>query len=132
MSINKANADIYFSTHYNSAVWNAFPHESRTNAISSARREFSRALGRAMNDDESAYVEGDMVREEYAVYEQALYFLRTGRIADGNSAAPYPVAMPESGSDNANKRSDATPHPRYSEDALRWLGQYNGVSLSRG
>lgn len=128
IDINSVN--IYFASSHESSVWTAYPIEARIAAIASARRIFGRALGRALNDNEAAYQEGDMYREEYAVAEQALYLLRTGKIADGQSNSPYPVAMPTS--EHLVQAPKARPHPMYSETALRWLGNYNSICVIRG
>lgn len=123
MAINITNADAYFSNHHKTAIWTAFDTDMREVAIQSARRILSRGLGRAMNDNETDYKEGDMSRDEYAVYEQAIHLLEHGRIATEPEAMPYPTAMPESG------RPDATEEraPYYNPEALRWLGNYNSV-----
>jgi hypothetical protein len=128
--IDITGANAYFAEHYAGAVWLAFPIAARTAAIASARRLLAKALGRAMNDDEPAYVEGQMYSEAFSCYEQALYFLQTGRIADGANNSPYPVAMSTAGEDKPIAK--AQPHPLYSEAALRWLAQYNTVSITRG
>jgi hypothetical protein len=130
--IDITGANAYFAEHYAGSVWLAFPVAARTAAIASARRLLAKALGRAMNDDNdwADYTEGDISNEGAAVYEQSLYFLQTGRIADGASSSPYPVAMGTAG--EAKPVAKAQPHPLYSEAALRWLANYQTVSITRG
>ncbi len=124
-TINRADADQYFGAHAKTAEWFGFPEGSREGAIAGARRTLSRGLGRELYEYE-AYSEGDQARDDYAVYEQALYDLQRSRVSDPTSGIPYPVAMPSQSETTIPFTS------LYSPDALRWLGAVNAVSCVRG
>lgn len=118
-------AEAYFAGHPRGAVWAAFPGESREAAVAHARRVLSRGLNRKLDDALDAYEEGDRYRDDYAVYEQALHMLSTGRVGDANAGAPYPVAMQPAGDGPTN------PPDLYAPEALRWLG-WTGAAVIRG
>lgn len=118
-------AETYFASHPRGAVWAAFTSEARAAAVVHARRVLSRGLNRALSDTLSAYVEGDRYRDDLAVYEQALHMLETGRVADGSSGMPYPVAV------QPQAEGDSRPPELYAPEALRWLG-WTGVAVIRG
>ncbi len=128
--INKANADLYFSEHVKSPVWMGFTDELREAAILSARRLLSRDLKRALDDNEPEYEEGDYFRDEYAIYEQAIYMLENNRVVSLNQeSSPYPIAEAPHG-----PQQDSLPTKKpfiYAEEALRWLG-VNGAAVVRG
>jgi len=126
MSINLAGAQTYFgaSSHHKAAVWAAFGQGHRTGAIAAARRVMSRGLGRAMSDTETAYVEGDRTRDEYAVYEQALWMLENGQVADATGNDPVPVLTGKA--DAAESKQGAG---MYAPEALRWLGVTVAASI---
>lgn len=125
------NAQIYFSasSHHKAAIWAAFGASHRHGAIAAARRMLSRALGRAMKDDEAAYVEGDRTRDEYAVYEQALWMLEHGQVADATGSDPVPVLTGQT--DPAGKASGDNSFTVLSPEALRWFG-WTGAAVIRG
>lgn len=106
-------AERYFAqgNHVESAAWAAFPPSARRGAVIQARRLLERALGRALKDDEADFNPGDTARDEFAVYEQALYILSHSRIYDAGSQAPYPTAL--------NQVSDGI--GGISREALRWF-----------
>lgn len=125
-------SQIYFSdtNHYKAAVWSAFEQYRKIAAIATARRILSRAIfpKRSLNDNEAAYSEGDARRDEYAVYEQALWLLEHGQVADASGSAPVPVLIGEV--DSAGVDSDGVAG-LFAPEALRWLG-WSGVSAIRG
>jgi len=126
--INADGATIFFSTHLKGNIWTMTPESSQAAAIAQARMILSRALGRAMNDSEATYAEGDQTRDEYAVYEQALYLIENGTIANAQGSAPQPILV---------GATDAPDIPRngisalYAPEALRWLG-YTGAVVVKG
>lgn len=124
------NAQIYFgaSNHHKSAVWSGFGTSHRRGALAAARRVLSRGLGRAMADDEEAYTEGDRTRDEYAVYEQALWMLENGQVADATGNDPVPVLTGRPDAVDVARRPGAD---LYAPEALRWLGMTGG-SVVRG
>ena len=89
MAIDAKGAGNYFKTTTFSQVWGEYSTEQRTAAIEQAKRELSKALRRPMDEDEPPYVAGDTRRDEYAVYEQALYTLvRDAQPTGGGAAIP--------------------------------------------
>jgi hypothetical protein len=128
--IDYDGSQTYFEpeNHYKAAIWSGFDTERRTAAIATARRILARTLDRTINDDEADYIEGDRTRDEYAIYEQALWMLENGQIADGSGSGPVPIltgATDTAGVDNKGVAG------LYAPEALRWLG-WNGVSVIRG
>lgn len=131
MAITFENAQAYFdgANHNRASVWAAFDEQHRLGAIATARRGIARMLGRAMKDTEAAYKEGDRVRDEFAVYEQALYLLETGVVANGAASDPVPIlAGNEKAQEVAGKKD---PQRVIGPEALRWLG-WGGVEIIRG
>ena len=89
MAINVQGASEYFRNTTFSAKWAEYSTEQRAAAVAQAKRELSKALGRAMREDEPPYADGDTKRDEYAVYEQALYSLvRDAEPMGGGAAIP--------------------------------------------
>lgn len=89
MAITVQGASAYFRTTSFSEKWEEYSTDQQHAAIAQARRELAKALGRPMRDDEPPYAEGDAKRDEYAVYEQALYSLvRDAEPAGGGAAIP--------------------------------------------
>ena len=131
MAITFENAQAYFDpeNHHRSAVWAGFQETHRRGAIASARRGLARLLGRAMKENEAAYKEGDRIRDEFSVYEQALYLLETGVVANGSASDPVPILA---GNEEAQKAAGNKGRPSVvGPEALRWLG-WGGVEIIRG
>jgi hypothetical protein len=128
--INLTGAQTYFgaASHHKAAVWAAFGQGHRTGAIAAARRTLSRSLGRALDDAESAYVEGDRTRDEYAVYEQALWMMENGQVADATGNDPVPVLTGKA--DAADGPADRR-YGAFAPEALRGLG-WTGAATIRG
>ncbi len=123
------NADTYFKAHPMGAVWNEYSTDQRKSAIEYAKRELSRALGRPMREDEPQYVYGDRTRDEYAVYEQALYVLL--RDCQPKSAGVVmPSAEPDEAQPTAHTMASGKDH--FAAEALRWLGGIVRVETVRG
>lgn len=127
--IDYNGAQEYFGQHVRGSVWAAFSEEVRRAAVVHARRVLSRALSRDLRDDLEPYVEGDRYRDDFAVYEQAIYMLETGRVASGTAGMPYPVAVKPSGRSRPAKGEREK--PLIAPEALRWLG-WTGASVLRG
>lgn len=127
--INFDSAQVYFgaSSHHKAAVWAAFGAGHRKGAIAAARRVLTRGLGRTLDDSESAYAEGDRTRDEYAVYEQALWMLENGQIADATGNDPVPVLTGQPDASEARSPGAGL----YAPEALRWLG-VTGAAVIRG
>jgi hypothetical protein len=88
----------------------------------------TRALGRPLNDAEAAYSEGDRTRDEYAVYEQALWMLENGQIADATGNDPVPILA---GRQDTADGSGGNSFSLFASEALRWLG-WTGAAAIRG
>ncbi len=115
--ITTQNANAYFAGHTLARAWDEYSGAQKDAAILRARRELSRELGRPMRDDEPAYKEGDQIRDEYAVYEQAAYLLLRDVHPEGSGSA-QPVL-------DAQEAPTLVPQAfcgKWSRDALRWLG----------
>ena len=115
--ISVQNANLYFDGHTLARAWNEYSGAQKDAAILRARRELAREFGRPMNDDEPPYREGDQMRDEYAVYEQAAYLLLRDVHPEGSGAA-QPVL-------DAQEGPSLVPQAfcnKWSRDALRWLG----------
>jgi len=130
MSISANGALEYFSTHVEGVVWQAYGEALQAMAIVHARRELSRMLGRELSDSESAYVEGDQLRDEYAVYEQALYLLRMSSMPNAESSAPV-FATPDP--DSKPSAGVVLRHGLgIAPGACRWLGVRTTYAVVRG
>lgn len=89
MAIDVQGASAYFKKTTFSAKWAEYSTEQKAAAIAQAKRELGKALHRPMREDEPPYVDGDAKRDEYAVYEQALYTLvRDADPMGGGAAIP--------------------------------------------
>lgn len=127
--IDVDNADAYFATRTMGRHWAEYSAQQRKAAIDQAKRDFSRALGRPMAENEGAYVYGQQKRDDFAVYEQALYTLLRDIQPDGT------------GTDIPSLEGDERKTPAYtlgegkgkwSEEALAWLGASSRVEVVMG
>ena len=118
ISIDSANA--YFSNHSRRADWEGFSTGQRNAALAQAVRDFSRALGRPLRDDEPTFRLGDRRRDEFAAYEQALYSLIRDAPAEGELQSPVPSLNPDESA--APRKSLSTGRGKWSAEALAWLG----------
>lgn len=116
--ISVGNANNYFAGRTVGKFWNEYTGEQKDAAIAQARRDLARALGRPMKDDEPPYVEGDKMRDEYAVYEQAVYTLLRDASPEGGGTSVPPLDGEEVRMKNA---SMAVGGGRWSIEALSWL-----------
>ena len=114
------NADAYFKAHPMSASWSEYTAEQRKTAIEYSKRELSRALGRALKEDEPQYRYGDRTRDEYAVYEQALYVLLRDCQPKTAGGVVMPAAEPDEAKPPAHTMANGKDH--FAAEALRWLG----------
>ena len=132
MAIDLDSADIYFGAqnHPLSAVWFAFTEAQRTGAVAHARQSFERALRRTMRENYTGldYPDKDprkYLRDDYAVFEQALHELRSAPQSSPASMPPYPVAAD---ANTGNVYPYAT--EPWGREAMRWLG-WTGGSVIR-
>lgn len=121
MSITLDRAAEYFKKHVSRDLWNEYSADQKERAILQARRDLSRALGRAIRDDEPPYREGDRTRDEFAVYEQAIYTLLREENPRGVAESPVPslnqTEVPAPG------RSRMSGYGKYAPEALSWLAK---------
>lgn len=118
MSITVERASQYFRTRTAGASWNEYSTEQKELAIAQARRDLSKALGRPMRDDEPEYREGDRTRDEYAVYEQALFtMLRDMNPKIGSGIVP---SLDQTKAQE-QRITIGLARRRWSEEALSWL-----------
>lgn len=116
--ITVANANAYFGAHSYCEAWNEYSGTQKELAITQARRDLARVVGRPMRDDEPPYQEGDKKRDEYAVYEQALYTLLSGVQPKGGGSA-VPSLEPDERKPKGKTLS--TGSDKWSIEALSWL-----------
>ena len=114
------NANNYFSGHALSRAWNEYSGEQKDAAILQAKRELSAELARPMAEDEPPYKFGDRTRDEYAVYEQAVFILLQRCHPEGGGDA-----TPVLDAENAKTLVPDSFAGRWSKDAIRWLGRVN-------
>ena len=120
-------ARAYFTNHVRHGEWEAFGLDQRKAAIEQAKRDLSRALGRAMNEDEASYMFGDRTRDEFAVYEQALYTLIRDAPEMGEAGNPVPSLSPDESTPARHALSSGA--AKWSREALAWLGAKQLVEL---
>lgn len=127
MAIDVQGASAYFNTTTFAAVWAEYSKEQKQAAIAQAKRELAKAIGRAMNEDEPPYQIGETRRDEYAVYEQALYTLvRDAEPAGGGAAIPS--LDPDERRPVGYTLRDG--YGNWSKRALSWLADKLTVALS--
>lgn len=116
--INVQNANSYFAGRTVGRFWAEYSGAQKEAALSQARRELSRAIGRPMRDDEPPYQEGERKRDEYAVYEQALYSLLRDTMPEGTGEA-----LPSLNGDETKSKLSlmAVGGGKWSIEALAWL-----------
>lgn len=123
--ITVGGANAYFKAHTHGASWAEYTGEQKSVAIQQARRDLARAIGRPMRDDEPPYVEGEKRRDEFAVYEQALYILLRDVLPEaGGNAIP-----PLDGDERKTARETlSTGMGKWSIEALSWLSDKLSVT----
>lgn len=115
--ISVANANAYFSGHTLAKAWGEYSGAQKSSAIDQAKRELSADLGRPMAEDEPDYRLGDQTRDEYAVYEQAIYLLLRNVHPEGSGSA-----TPALEGENVATLVPASVGGRWSSAAIHWLG----------
>ena len=127
--IDVNGADAYFSTRTMGAAWLEFSATQRKCAIEQAKRDISRALRRPMNEGEPQYRPGDAVRDEYAVYEQALFTLLRDVNPNG-CGSDIPSIEPDEKRQHSYTLQSG--RGKWSEEALAWLGVSSHVATVMG
>lgn len=130
MSIDLAGANLYFAeaNHPRASVWNGFGNEPKLQqaAIANAKRIWARILKRELEDPDDATDVTEFPRDDFTVYEQALFDLENGIIADGSMATAKFIAG-RTKTDEARERSQDVLAPA----AMRW--QFRGrIMMTRG
>ena len=133
MAISLEKADEYFSpgNHSQAELWRKFTAQHRAGAIAEAKRELERDLARTLAEPVYTPVRPLMRRDDYAVYEQALWLLLSTPVGDasqGDAIAVLTGGLQSEG--GAAKNDGAHPRERFSPEALRWLG-WGGVVTVR-
>ena len=129
MAIDVNGADAYFSTRTSGDDWLSYSASQRKGAIEQAKRDFSRALGRPMREDEAQYRYGDRTRDEYAVYEQAFYTLLRDATQKG-AVSRTPSLNPDEHKEPRTVHS--TGYGKWSSEALAWLGASVRTEIVKG
>ena len=124
MNITVQNANAYFDGRTMGDMWDEYSGEQKQAALQEARRDLSRALRRPIRDDEPPYREGDSTRDEYAVYEQALYSRLKYAEPKGTGAA-----TPSLNGDETRPKSTRLEigGGKWSMEALAWLADKMSV-----
>lgn len=127
--IDLDGADRHFATRTLGRRWREFSADQRKAAVEQAKRDFSRALGRPMREDEPPFRYGDQVRDEFAVYEQALFSLLRDESPDLEGVS-VPSLEPDERQGAA--RSQGAGVGKWSAEALAWLGASGRVQTVMG
>lgn len=129
MEITPANANAYFApgNHDKADLWLRFDETRRAGAIATARRMFELELGRKMRETET---DESRWRDDFAVYEQALWLLLGGPVGDGRGDVVSILQGAAPAGQNAGGGQSPRGRDRWSLDALRWLGNV-GASCVR-
>lgn len=133
MQINLENANKYFApgNHAQSELWLKFTAAHRSGAIAQARRMFEMELRRPMREsDPEQFDPASPRRDDYAVFEQALWLLLGSPY--GNGAGGDAVAVLQGAVETAEGVSSYADgkRERWSREALRWLG-WGGIVTVR-
>jgi hypothetical protein len=128
--INADGAQVYFGSgsHPESATWTKFEATAQAAAIVQARRDIATVLRRALDESEATYAEGDVYREEFAVYEQALHIAKNTVFPnEEGTGAAFLGVDPEMGGEVRQRDPQ-----RLAPAALRWLTVGKRIKLVRG
>ncbi len=125
MAITATGASNYFKGTTFSDRWAEYSKEQKEAAIEMAKREFGRALGRPLKEDEPPYQIGDRVREEFAAYEQALFTLLRDAQPKGSGTLVPSLDQDEQKSPS-HTLGGSKDH--FSTRALAWLGQLSVIT----
>ena len=123
--IDARGATEYFKTTPFSAKWAEYSDDQKKAAVEMAKREFSRALGRPLDENEPPFKFGDRTREEYAAYEQALYTLLRDTEPNGGGSA---VPSLDQDDRNAPAVTLGGSKGQWSPRAMSWLGQIGVIA----
>jgi len=123
--IDVTGAANYFASSTLSQAWAEYSGKQKEAAIAQAKREFGRALGRPLREDEPPFQEGDQVREEYAAYEQAIYTLLRDAQPTGTGTA---VPSLDQDDQKAPAHTLAGSKGQWSPRALAWLGKLSVIA----
>lgn len=127
--ISIQNANAYFKNRTIGRQWELYSGAQKQAAIDQARRDLAKAIRRPMKDDEPPYREGDTKRDEYAVYEQAVYSLLRDTLPEGTGEATPNINGDEAKSANTQL---AVGGGKWSIEALSWLCDRLSVVTSLG
>lgn len=125
MAITAQGASEYFASTTFADWWAEYSSEQKEAAVEMAKREFGRALGRPLKEDEPPYQIGDKIREEFAAYEQALYTLMRDAKPKGGGAL---VSALDQDDQSPPAHTLGGSKNQFSTRALAWLGQPSVVT----
>lgn len=125
--INVSNANTYFEGRTVGRWWREYSGAQKSAAILQAKRDLAKAIKRPLNENEAEYKEGDTLRDEYAVYEQALYSLLRDALPEGTGEALPPINVEEK---RPKLESLSVGNGKWSVEALAWLCDKLTVSTS--
>lgn len=119
-------ADTYFDNHPENHLWTSFSADLRSKSVAEAERMVWAFLGGYNDlvhpDDYASATTKPRVRQDWAIYEQALFQLeKSGAIPNGEETTPKWIANNEDHEAEAFATDDAFPVV-ISEKAKFWLG----------
>ena len=120
-------ADDYFrpDKHIAGRLWDRFDDEEKRAALSHARRVIERIMGDDLTAP-AATADNSDVREDYALYEQALWILQHSpfRANAEDTGVAYDMTGPAG-------ENTPTGHERMAPETVRWL-HWHRVRMLRG
>ena len=116
------DCDAYYrpNNHIKGNKWNAYDSEIRNAAFVQAQRDIKLYLNRTLEDPSASQA---VYRDDYAVYEQALYMLENGNIQETTGAE----GVVKIGRDEESTKDDNWLSPQ----AIRFL-YINRLRMARG
>lgn len=123
-----ANLYFKFGRHQAADIWAGYSKGARMGAVESAKRTFSRALGRRLDENLPPYDYGQRLRDDFAVYEQALFLLQQTTQPNAVREAD-PVVADAVNTERSDNVYDNSLVGIYSPEALRWLGWSGHVAI---
>lgn len=122
---NVQDADAYFSpkNHVKAENWKAFSSDEKQAGFNQAKRELELSLGRDLQDPSTSTTR---IRDDYALYEQALFILENSKRVSGKGASAVVDLDKKKEGTREDKRG-----PLIAPEASRYLG-INRLKIVRG
>jgi hypothetical protein len=133
MSFDLSGANGYFrpGNHIRYAIWRGSDPDMQTSALAAAKRDVERLLDDTLTDADAS-ADGDFPRYDLAVYEQALWILVNGAVANAEETAPKWMLTGDPEAREGGKFGVRMADSGVGPEALKWLVSGGLVTLSRG